>query len=261
MAIKIIIEYKDQRQMIELMNKSYTIGRSRSADIILPDSLVSGKHIEITLVKFQELYVKDLESTNGTYVNGSKINSQKLFIGDQLILGKTTIHLDPSSMTKKEYNEFYNNERTSIRFIDAGLKTGSIQRNIYDEEEKSKSKSINLNFSDTNSKGAIPKEDVKSSEKAKVPTPPKSNPIPATKEDSQGVEGENQYELNEKTRVDREEERKTKIISLAPTLDKPAKNIKTTKPQQSTSKKQLREKEKEKNKSVFSKLLGIFKKD
>lgn len=136
MAIRLFIEYSDKSQILDLANKSYVFGRSKTADICIPDPLVSGKHVEIKLEKNTELFIKDLDSSNGTYINGSKIVSQRLFIGDQLVIGKTLIRLDTNSMSPKEYKAFFNEERTSIRFIDAGVKTASIQRNIFDEESK-----------------------------------------------------------------------------------------------------------------------------
>lgn len=141
MTIRLFIEYSDKSQILDLANKIYIFGRSKSADICIPDPLISSKHLEIKLERNSEIFVKDLESSNGTYINGSKTNSQRLFIGDQLVIGKTLIRLDTNSMNPTEYKAFFNEERTSIRFIDAGVKTASIQRSIFDEEPAKEKKS------------------------------------------------------------------------------------------------------------------------
>jgi pSer/pThr/pTyr-binding forkhead associated (FHA) protein len=61
---------------------------------VIPDSTVSGKHCEFYLVD-EELYVRDMWSTNGTRIlRGEKSidikgsNGQKLLEGDKLQLGK-----------------------------------------------------------------------------------------------------------------------------------------------------------------------------
>ncbi|EQC43372.1 FHA domain-containing protein [Bacteriovorax sp. Seq25_V] len=153
MAIKLLIEVDDSTSVVELTNRAYKLGRSSKADLRLNDSLISGIHCEISMTRNAVINVRDLESTNGTFINGSKIVSQKFFIGDTLTIGKYSISIDIKSLTQKEYKSFYNAERTSIRFIDAGLKTKSIQHNIYEEtkknvvkDESQNIKDINLNF-------------------------------------------------------------------------------------------------------------------
>lgn len=67
-----------------------TIGRAREATLTLPHPLVSRKHCEI----FEEngqLYVKDLDSLNGTYVNNQRIDGQQPLAPEQLLtLGNVT---------------------------------------------------------------------------------------------------------------------------------------------------------------------------
>ena len=66
------------------------IGRGREATLTLPHPLVSRQHCEI----FEEngrLYVKDLSSLNGTYLNNERIEGQQPFDPDQLLtLGNVT---------------------------------------------------------------------------------------------------------------------------------------------------------------------------
>ena len=63
-----------------------TIGRSAEADICLNDCWVSRVHCEIDWVD-DALVVRDLESGNGTLVNGEHISQARLEPGDKLTVG------------------------------------------------------------------------------------------------------------------------------------------------------------------------------
>jgi predicted component of type VI protein secretion system len=66
--------------------RDYKIGRSKDADIQLKDIKVSRLHSKIT-VKSNKYTITDLDSKNGTYVNGEKIQTAQLSDGDQIRLG------------------------------------------------------------------------------------------------------------------------------------------------------------------------------
>src|SRR3954462_10521546 len=64
-----------------------TIGRSPEAEVFLDDVTVSRNHA--LLVRRRDgLYIDDLGSLNGTYVNRRRIESHKLVDGDELQIGK-----------------------------------------------------------------------------------------------------------------------------------------------------------------------------
>ncbi len=64
-----------------------TIGRSPEAEIFLDDVTVSRNHA--LLVRRRDgLYIDDLGSLNGTYVNRRRIESHRLLNGDELQVGK-----------------------------------------------------------------------------------------------------------------------------------------------------------------------------
>ena len=50
------------------------VGRSPGADIVVAASYVSGRHAQFRLMG-QNLFVEDLGSTNGTFVNGNRISA------------------------------------------------------------------------------------------------------------------------------------------------------------------------------------------
>jgi ABC transport system ATP-binding/permease protein len=68
-----------------------TIGRATGADFIVDAALVSRVHCRVTALTGGELEVKDLESTNGTYVNGERIETARLTPGDRLQVGRVEL--------------------------------------------------------------------------------------------------------------------------------------------------------------------------
>ena len=68
-------------ERIPLLTLPFTIGRAESADHTIYSNKVSKEHAAIVVIGGQ-LAVRDLESTNGTFVNGQRINEQLLADGD-----------------------------------------------------------------------------------------------------------------------------------------------------------------------------------
>ncbi len=73
---------------IELDDRPITIGRSKEADIIIPDDKASRIHCGIRLWEGR-YYLKDLKSRNGTYVNEQLVEVVTLNSGDQVRIGDT----------------------------------------------------------------------------------------------------------------------------------------------------------------------------
>jgi len=76
-----------------------TFGRDASADVMLDDPGVSRRHAELRISNdgpHLQVVVRDLGSTNGTYLNGDQVGSEQLKDGDRLTMGRSTItfHLD-----------------------------------------------------------------------------------------------------------------------------------------------------------------------
>lgn len=71
------------------------IGRKRDNDITLDDRTISGHHARLTIRPHHNPYLnllvevelKDLDSTNGTFVNDNRIESKTLHNGDVLTFG------------------------------------------------------------------------------------------------------------------------------------------------------------------------------
>jgi pSer/pThr/pTyr-binding forkhead associated (FHA) protein len=74
-------------EVFHIAGERMTIGRSPDAEIFLDDVTVSRNHA--LLVRRRDgLYIDDLGSLNGTYVNRRRIESHKLQNGDELQVGK-----------------------------------------------------------------------------------------------------------------------------------------------------------------------------
>jgi len=65
-----------------------TIGRTARADFIVDAALISRLHCRLTADKSDQLVVEDLASTNGTLVNGKKVDRVVLRAGDRLTVGR-----------------------------------------------------------------------------------------------------------------------------------------------------------------------------
>jgi pSer/pThr/pTyr-binding forkhead associated (FHA) protein len=65
-----------------------TVGRATGADFIVDAALVSRVHCRLTALPDGELEVRDLDSTNGTFVNGERIERARLADGDRLQVGR-----------------------------------------------------------------------------------------------------------------------------------------------------------------------------
>ncbi len=65
-----------------------TLGRASGADFIVDAALVSRVHCRLTALPDGELEVRDLESTNGTFVNGARVGIARLAAGDRLQVGR-----------------------------------------------------------------------------------------------------------------------------------------------------------------------------
>jgi len=80
-------EGEPERTFRVLPGVARTIGRSTGADFILDAALVSRVHCQLLALGDGALEVRDLESTNGTYVNGQRVDRAVLKEGDKLRVG------------------------------------------------------------------------------------------------------------------------------------------------------------------------------
>ena len=77
----------------ELKVDKTTIGRLEDNAFQIPEQSVSSHHCEV-LLKGSDVIVRDLDSTNGTYINGEKISEKVLKPGQILRLGNIEARLE-----------------------------------------------------------------------------------------------------------------------------------------------------------------------
>jgi len=76
---------------IPLRKERTTLGRLPDNDIVFDNMVVSGHHCAFELKGVADVYVEDLRSTNGTYINGKMIKRQLLHDCDVLAIGNFRI--------------------------------------------------------------------------------------------------------------------------------------------------------------------------
>ena len=74
-------------RVVPLRPGSNLLGRSPRADIVLVAPLVSRTHAKIVLEAGNLVNLFDLDSHNGTFVNGEKVRSRAINAGDSVYIG------------------------------------------------------------------------------------------------------------------------------------------------------------------------------
>lgn len=89
-AVVQVVEGADAGQRIPLSRRVTIIGRT-GADIVLKDLSVSRRHATIEFMDHQRVFIKDLESRNGTLLNRKRVSVAPLKNGDSIQLGATVL--------------------------------------------------------------------------------------------------------------------------------------------------------------------------
>ena len=89
----IIVDGDNAGKIYSLDKKTITIGRSDEFDIQLADSSCSRKQAIIEFNDNNKPVLKDLDSTNGTFVNGAKITEINIEDGDKILLGFSSVFM------------------------------------------------------------------------------------------------------------------------------------------------------------------------
>jgi pilus assembly protein CpaF len=77
-----------------MVGNEFTVGRAPDNDICLPSGNVSKHHARFSL-RGGQLFVTDLQSTNGTYVDGARIDgSHPVNEGDRVYIGDYVLRID-----------------------------------------------------------------------------------------------------------------------------------------------------------------------
>lgn len=96
-------QWQRQEKLIEVSQTPVVLGRKESLKCHLPDNKCSSTHCKMWFSN-KELWIQDLQSKNGTLVNGVRIEKSRVFAGDSILIGDTTI-LIPSAYNSPEVIE------------------------------------------------------------------------------------------------------------------------------------------------------------
>lgn len=97
------------------------IGRSSELDMVLVEDMVSRRHAKITVTGGQ-IFIQDLGSTNGTFVNGEKVKRARLQEGDRVLVGTSIIKLIAS-----EENQDMAEAKAQLENAAAGKRTSQVR--------------------------------------------------------------------------------------------------------------------------------------
>ena len=117
-------------QVIRLDNEEYSIGRSMDSNIWLNDSGMSRHHAKLRR-EGESYSVEDLDSANGSFVQGQRVKKQKLSDGDMIQLGPSVI-FRYSITDEDEENVLRKLYEASVR----DALTGCYNREHFDERLK-----------------------------------------------------------------------------------------------------------------------------
>ncbi len=118
-------------QRIRLTDRSLVFGRTRVADIVLDwDGLISSKHFRIENQNGC-FALQDLGSTNGTQINGQRVDSKVLASGDKIVVGKTTLVVRAEAVVEVDVSPakpigIFNPFESSVVIADHNVRPSSV---------------------------------------------------------------------------------------------------------------------------------------
>jgi diguanylate cyclase (GGDEF)-like protein len=86
------------------IQSNVTVGRDVDSTLVLPDQGVSSRHA-ILQDRGDSFVLVDLESTNGTFVNGQRVKEAEIRNGDKLGFGTTVVRFEVQDDADRAYSE------------------------------------------------------------------------------------------------------------------------------------------------------------
>lgn len=91
---KIIINNRAHFTDWELQPGTFVVGRKEENDYCIPNSTISRRHFQLDITDNNDIYITDLGSQNGTYVNSEKISEKtRLHLKDSVKVGEVELRL------------------------------------------------------------------------------------------------------------------------------------------------------------------------
>jgi FHA domain len=103
---------------VNLKKASTSLGRKRQNDIVLDNMAVSGEHCVFEIEGRGEVYVKDVGSTNGTYLNGRVVRARELLTDqDSLAIGNFRLVFSSAEQPRPRASQ----DDTRTLWLDSGM--------------------------------------------------------------------------------------------------------------------------------------------
>src|SRR6516165_3787247 len=90
----LVIKGPDRGEQVALSSEPVTFGSAPACDLVLSDKTVSRRHA-MALLEGGEVLVRDLGSTNGSYIQGSRFKEITVGFGAEIKLGRTVLKFLP----------------------------------------------------------------------------------------------------------------------------------------------------------------------
>jgi pSer/pThr/pTyr-binding forkhead associated (FHA) protein len=86
MSRLIVLQKNGSAKQVNMTRTPFVVGRADSCDLVLDNPLVSRSHAVFEAVG-EAMTIRDLQSHNGTYVNGQRVEGGALSNGDEIKIG------------------------------------------------------------------------------------------------------------------------------------------------------------------------------
>lgn len=97
----IVTEADGKSREVPLDKERVTVGRHADNDIALNDKAVSGHHAVVITI-LSDSFLEDLDSTNGTLVNGKQVAKHPLSHGDTISIGRNSLRYEAEASGDEE---------------------------------------------------------------------------------------------------------------------------------------------------------------
>ena len=141
--VLVVISGKPLGKSFYLAKETMVLGRDLAADISIGETSISRKHTEFTMTP-EGISVKDLGSTNGTFVNDTKVEGSKVLAdGDLIRCGNTILKfLKEGKIENIHYSKMYDLATTDE--MTGALNKKAITDLIREEFTRSQTKNLAL---------------------------------------------------------------------------------------------------------------------
>ena len=137
-VVSLMVVHRDHIQVVPLaVDRPMTLGRAAPADVLINSRRLSRVHCEFQVIEDQ-VQVRDLDSTNGTLLNGVRISEGILGPTDEVMLGSVVVSLQPVAAAAKglegvqrhtEFTSSVDEELVRARTFGRGLTVMMVQMN------------------------------------------------------------------------------------------------------------------------------------